>query len=75
VVRYNLKALIAEKSFKENKKITREDISKETGISKTTLSMIASKKGYVTNTSNIEKLCNYFEVNPDKLISIIPDQK
>jgi hypothetical protein len=32
--------------------------------------MIASKKGYVTNTSNIEKLCNYFEVNPDKLISI-----
>ena len=74
MIRYNLKALIAEKSFKENRKITREDISKATGISKTTLSMIASKKGYTTNTANIEKLCNYFEVTPDKLMIIVSDE-
>jgi len=73
MIRYNLKALIAEKAFEEGKKITREDISKATGISKTTLSLIASKKGYTTNTANIEKLCKYFDVTPDRLMTIIPD--
>ena len=43
MIKYNLKALISDKEFKDNKKITYEDISRETGISRQTLSKIASK--------------------------------
>jgi len=75
MIRYNLKALMSEKSFEEGRKITREDVSDATGISKTTLSLIASKKGYITNTSNIEKLCRYFRVTSDRLMTFVPDVK
>ncbi len=73
MIKYNLKALIADKEFNENIKITYEIISNATGISKTTLSKIASKRGYKTNSENIEKLCQFFECTPDQLMTIVPD--
>ena len=75
MIKYNLKSLISEKEFQEAKKITYDEISSVTGISRQTLSKIASKRGYKTNTENIEKLCTYFNVTPDKLITIMPDNK
>jgi len=73
MIKYNLKSLISDKEFQESRKITYDEISNITGISRQTLSKIASTKGYKTNTENIEKLCTYFNVTPDKLISIIKD--
>jgi len=61
------------KSARINKKITYDDISKETGISKITLSRMASKKGHNASSGSIEKLCKYFGVTPDELMTIIPD--
>jgi len=75
MIKYNLKALMLDKSFSENRKITYEDVSRATGISKPTLSKIASRRGYVTSTSIIEKLCQYFECSCNELITIIPDEK
>ncbi len=71
MIKYNLKALISDKEFKEDRKIRYEDISKSTGISRQTLSKIASKKGYRTSSDIIEKLCRYFDVGPEKLITIV----
>jgi len=73
MIKYNLKALISDKEFHEDRKITYDEISKKTGISRQTLSKIASTRGYKTNTENIEKLCTYFNITPDKLMSIMPD--
>jgi len=73
MIKYNLKALISEKEFQEARKITYDEISNATGISKQTLSKIASTRGYKTNTENIEKLCTYFNITPDNLITIVPD--
>lgn len=73
MIKYNLKALISDKEFRDDKKITYEEISKSTGISRQTLSKIASKKGYNTSSENIEKLCQYFECTPDELMTIIPE--
>ena len=73
MIKYNLKALISDKEFREDCKITYEIISKSTGISRQTLSKIASKKGYKTSSDIIEKLCNYFDVTPDEFMTIIPD--
>lgn len=73
MIKYNLKALISDKAFKEDRKITYGEVSEATGISRQTLSKIASKRGYITNSENIEKLCKYFECTPDKFMTILPD--
>ena len=75
MIKYNLKALIAEKEFNEKKRITYDEISKKTGISRTTLSKLASTPGYTTGTNVLEKLCIFFQCSIDQLITIVPDPK
>ncbi|MEQ3702107.1 helix-turn-helix transcriptional regulator [Thalassolituus sp.] len=62
MIRFRLKELIAEKEFQEDRRITLEEVSRETGIHRTTLSKIANQKGYVTNTDVLDRLCFYFGV-------------
>ena len=73
MIKYNLKALISEKEFNEGRRITYDEIAKSTGISITTLSKIASQKGYDTAVSKIEKLCLYFKCTPEDLITIVQE--
>jgi putative transcriptional regulator len=73
MIKYNLKALIAEKEIRENRNITYREISSHTGISKVTLSKIAQRKGYDTAVSIVERLCLYFKCTPNELISMVPD--
>ena len=74
MIKYNIKELISEKSFKEKRTISISEIAKTVGISRSTLSKIANSKGnFSTKTEYIEKLCTYFNVTPDKLITIMPD--
>jgi len=75
MIKYNLKALIADKEFKNKKKITYEEISKATGISRQTLSKISSVRGQQIGSKIIEKLCIYFDVTPDQFMTIIPDEQ
>ena len=70
---YHIKDLTLRNAAKENTKITYADIVKATGISKITLSRMASKRGYNTSSENIEKLCKCFECTPDQFMTIIPD--
>lgn len=62
MIRFRLKELIADREFKEGRRITLEEVSRETGIHRTTLSKIANQKGYVTNTDVLDRLCLYFSV-------------
>lgn len=63
MIRFRLKELIAEKEFQEDRRITLEEVSRETGIHRTTLSKIANQKGYVTNTDVLDRLCGFFGVS------------
>ena len=60
MIRFRLKELVADKTFNEGRRVTLEEVSKETGIHRTTLSKMANQKGYNTTTDNIDKLCDYF---------------
>lgn len=60
MIRFRLRELIIEKEFREDRRITLEEISKATGIQRTTLSRIGGQKGYNTTTDNVDKLCQYF---------------
>jgi len=63
MIRFRLKELIAEKGFQENRRVTLDEVSKETGIHRTTLSKIANQRGYNTTTEILDKLCIYFGVD------------
>ena len=65
---YNkLKILIAEKEFREGRKLTYRIISKETGISTTTLTKYINQGGGI-DPGTLEKLCEYFECQPGDLL-------
>ena len=67
MIRFRLKELIAEKEFQEGRNITFEEVARETGVHRTTLSRIANIKGYVTTTEVLDKLCTYFGVNTNEV--------
>ena len=74
MIRFRLKELIADKEFKEGRRITFDEIAKSTGIHRTTLSKVANQKGYNTTTDVLDKLCVYFQVNLAELAEFIPDK-
>ena len=60
MIRFLLKERMADKSFAEGRRITFDEVSRETGVNRTTLSKIANQKGYNTTTDNLDALCGYF---------------
>ena len=66
---YNrLKILIAEKEFREKRKLTYRTISEETGISTTTLTLYMRQGVGAFDTGTLETLCNYLNCQPGDLI-------
>lgn len=62
MIRFRIKELMADKAFRESRRITFEEVSSSTGINRTTLSKMANQKGYNTTTDNLDALCRYFSV-------------
>jgi putative transcriptional regulator len=66
---YNrLKILIAEKEFREKRKLTYRTIAKETGISTSTLTKYMGQEVKSFDTATLETLCNYFGIQPGDLL-------
>jgi len=66
---------MSDKGFDEDRKITFEEVSRATGIHRTTLTKVANQKGYNASTDIIDKLCDYFSVPVEKLIEHIPSSR
>ena len=64
---------MAEKEFQEGRRITLEEVSKATGIHRTTLSKVSNQKGYNTTTEVLDKLCEFFDVELGALAEHIKD--
>ncbi|WP_242521679.1 helix-turn-helix transcriptional regulator [Motiliproteus sp. SC1-56] len=75
MLRYHLKELIADKEFKEGRRITIAEVAKETGINRMTLSKIINHRGHSTVTDNLDKLCGYFECPIEKLVTHIREEE
>lgn len=71
MIRFHLKELIAEKGFQENRRVTLDEVSKATGVHRTTLSKIANQRGYNTTTDILDKLCEYFGVPLEEVAQYI----
>ena len=75
MIRFLLKERIADKEFKEKRKVTLDEISKATGISRNTISRIANTHGYNSTTDALDKLCDYFQCELCKIAEHIPDSE
>lgn len=73
MIRIYLKKLLDEKAFNERRRITLNEVSEETGISRATLTRIANVPGYNTNTDAIDALCKYFKCTPGELLGFVED--
>ena len=75
MIRFKLKELVLDKQFRENRRVTYDDIAEATGIHRSTLSKIANHRGYNTTTDNLDKLCDFFGCTIDKIAEHIPEGK
>lgn len=74
MIRLLVKKLLDDKSFRDKQKITLNQVSEETGISRATLNRVANTPGYNTNTDTINALCKYFDCLPNDLMEYIADE-
>ncbi|HII4525562.1 helix-turn-helix transcriptional regulator [Clostridium perfringens] len=66
MIRCNLAILLAERNLKITK------VSKDTGVSRTTLTSLSNNYSQGIQFDTINTLCNYLKVTPEQLISYIP---
>lgn len=74
MIRILFNKLLDEKSFKERRRITINDVCDETGLSRPTVSRIANVPGYSTSTDTIEVLCKYFRCQPGELLVLVDEE-
>lgn len=74
MIRILFNQMLDDKSFRERRRITINDVCQETGLSRPTVSRLANIPGYVTSTDTIEKLCRYFECTPGELLVLVKDE-
>jgi DNA-binding Xre family transcriptional regulator len=73
MIRYRLKERLADREFVEGRRITLDEISRETAISRPTLTRITNQRGYSTSTDILERLCKYFDCQICDLVEYVPD--
>lgn len=70
MIRVMFKQQLDEKSFREKRRITLQDVSDAAGISRATLSRTANTPGYNTSTDHIDLLCEYLGCELDDLTEL-----
>jgi putative transcriptional regulator len=73
MIRFRLQELLAEKQFRDGRKITLTELSQSTGINRVTLSKMVNQRGYSTVTDNLDSLCRFFGCNLGDLAVYIPE--
>ena len=71
----NLKELMVKRGAIIGRRIAYKDINEVTGIGISTLSRIANNPNHNISKAHIEKLCKYFNVTPDELMTLMDPPK
>ncbi|MGB4062527.1 MAG: helix-turn-helix transcriptional regulator [Azonexus sp.] len=74
MIRYRIQELLADKQFKEGRRVTLLELAEATGISRVTLSKMVNQRGYGTLTDHLNKLCAYFGCRIEQLAEYVPDE-
>ena len=73
MIRYRTQELLADKQFKEGRRVTLLELAEATGISRVTLSKMVNQRGYGTLTDHLDKLCKFFGCRLEQLAEYVPD--
>ena len=73
MIRFHIQQLLADKQFREGRRITLLELAEATGISRVTLSKMVNQRGYGTLTDHVDRLCAYFDCRIEQLAEYIPD--
>jgi len=71
MLRYKLKERIADKEFRERRRVTIQEIARETGITRNTLSKLLNQHGASVRTENLDRLCAYFGCGLGELVEFV----
>jgi len=75
MLRYKLKERIADKEFRERRRVTIQEIAAETGITRNTLSKLLNQHGASVRTENLDRLCAYFGCRIEELVEFLPESR
>ena len=75
MIRYRIQELLAEKQFRDGRRVTLMELSEATGISRVTLSKMINQRGYSTLTDHLNRLCRYFNCRIEDLAEYVPDKE
>jgi putative transcriptional regulator len=67
MIRYRIQELLADKQFKEGRRVTLLGPAKATDISRVTLSKMVNQRSYGTLTDHLDKLCSFFGCRIEQL--------
>ena len=73
MIQCRLRELIALKGRESRRKITYEQIKKDTGLSMGTLTRLANDRIGLISIRTLDKLCWYFNCQPGDLLVYTPD--
>ena len=74
MIRFRLKELLADLSFKRGTRVRLDDVAEATGIHRVTLSKISSPSGCNTSTDNLDRLCHFFGCQVQDLAEYVPGE-
>ncbi|CZF86620.1 helix-turn-helix domain-containing protein [Grimontia marina] len=76
MIRFRIKELVAEKSFRERRKITMSEVSMATGVNRSSLSKMSNPEvAHSTTTAAIDSLCKYFDCRVEDVMEYVPEEK
>jgi putative transcriptional regulator len=75
MIRYRIQELVADKHFREGRRVTLTEIAEATSISRVTLSKMVNQRGYGTLTDHLDRLCRYFNCSLGELAEYVPDEE
>jgi len=75
MIRYRIQELLADKHFREGRRVTLIELAQATGISRVTLSKMVNTRGYGTLTGHLDRLCKYFNCPLGELAEYVPDEE
>lgn len=74
MIRFHLKELIARHERKQGRRVTLDEIARETGIGRNTLTRLAGPTESNATTETLDKLCEYFGCRIEELVEHVPEK-
>ena len=72
MIRFKLQERLADLCFRQQRRITLDEVAERTGIHRTTLSRLNRPIGANVTSDNLDRLCNYFGCTLHELVEYVP---